>query len=337
MTPPPAGPSASSRIDHAGGSRPGLVSIVVPARLAAAEIGAALDAIGRQSYRSWELIVVEDGSADGTDRVVAEFARRCSDHRIRFVRHPQSLGPAAARNTAFTEARGAFIALLDADDQWLPDHLEASLQRLEYESADIVYSSTVMVDHQSGLPLGIWGPTAEDLARFPTTLLTRNFIVPSATVFRRQVLDLVGGWPSELRWAEDACYWLACVKAGVAFAHLPGVHCLYTKNRPAAATQQVAATATSFAGVVASFLADNPLGMTATEVRSMAAAIYRTAAVMHHKGRHTGDPSADPLAACRLAARAWQLSPLSRRHARLLVQTAAAAVLAACRSSRRAA
>jgi len=336
MTPSPAAPPARPRIPLAA-AEPGLVSIVVPARLAAAEIGATLDSVAAQSSAAWELIVVEDGSADGTERVVAEFTRRCPDHRVCFRRHSHSLGPAAARNTGFTAARGEFIALLDADDHWLPDHLAASLARLDEAAADIVYSSPVMVDHGSGLLLGIWGPTAEDLARFPATLLTRNFIVPSATVFRRRVLEVVGGWPSELRRAEDACYWLECVKAGMPFAHLPGVHCLYTKNRPAAATQQVAATATSFAGVVTAFLADNPLGMTAAEVRQMAATIYRSAALLHHKGRRSGDSSADPLTACRLAARAWRLRPLSRQHARLLVQTTAAAVLSAWRSRRRAA
>lgn len=337
MTRPLAGPLAGPPLEFAAGCRPGLVSVVVPARLAAAEIGSTLRSVGEQSYSDWELIVVEDGSADGTGRLVADFAGRFPDRKVRFVQLPRCLGPAAARNRAFAEARGEYIALLDADDRWLPDHLAVSVARLEQEAVDIVYSSTIMVDHRSGIPLGVWGPTPDELARFPRTLLARNFIVPSATVLRRLVLESVGGWHSGLRRAEDACYWLACVRAGRTFAHLPGVHCLYTKNRPAAATEQIAATATAFAEVVAAFLAGNPLGLTAPEVRRTAAAIYRTAALMHHKGSRSGDPSADPLLAQRYAARAWRLQPLSRRHARLLVRTSAAALLAAGRDGRRAA
>jgi hypothetical protein len=292
---------------------PGLVSVVIPAWKAETHIAATLRTLGRQSYADWELVVVEDGSADDTRQIVAGFAAEFPGHRVRYLRHDRSLGPSAARNTGFAEARGQFVALLDADDLWLPDHLADSVGRLEHAGTDIAYSTVIMADYGSGIPFGVWGPTAEDLACFPRNLLGLNSILPSATVLRRQVLADVGGWHLGLRYAEDAFYWLACARAGKTFSYLPGVRCIYTKNRSGAATQRVAETTTSFAWVVELFLADpaaRPLPMSDREAARWIAGIYHAAARYHLKGCRTGDPSADPWLAYQCAFKAWRVKPL---------------------------
>jgi GT2 family glycosyltransferase len=310
---------------------PGLVSVIVPAWKAGSHLAATLRSLGRQSYPDWELVVVEDGSADATRQIVGEFAVSWPKHRIHYLRHDHSLGPSAARNTGFAAARGQYVALLDADDQWFPDHLAESIVRLEDDRSDITYSAVIMVDDESGRPLGSWGPTPADLACFPRNLLGRNSVVPSATVLRRTVLEEVGGWHLGLRYAEDVFYWLACAKAGKTFSFLPGIHCTYTKNRRGSATQRLAETTTSFAWVVESFLADpasRPLPMGDREATCWIADIYRAAARTHLHGWRHGDHSADLRLAYACAVKAWRVRPLRFAAFWLLVRTAAQSALA---------
>lgn len=331
MTNPLLGGSELPRIPFARESVPGLVSVVIPAWNAGSHLAAALGSLGGQSYSDWEVVVVEDGSADATRQIVADFALRFPRHRIRYLRHDRRLGPSAARNTGFAAAHGQYVALLDADDRWLPHHLAESVGRLEHERSDIAYSAVLMIDDRSGRPLGVWGPTAADLACFPRNLLGRNSVVPSATVLRRTVIEEVGGWHVGLHHAEDVFYWLACARAGKRFDFLPGIHCLYTKNRHGAATERRAETTTAFAWVVESFLADpagRPVPMNDREAARWIAAGYRAAARTHLHGRRRGDQSADPRLAYACSLRAWWARPSQVRAVWLLVRAAARAALA---------
>jgi GT2 family glycosyltransferase len=133
------------------------------------------------------------------------------------------------------------VAFLDADDVWLQSHLECSVRRLEDTQADVAYSTVVKFEDRSGLLLGLWGPTKRDLETFPGSLLARNFVVPSATVLRRHVVDQVGPFDTSLRWCEDFDYWIRCVMAGMQFVHVPGCHCLYRKGAPTAGSSNLRA------------------------------------------------------------------------------------------------
>ena len=94
------------------------VTVAIPAFNAGRTIGAALQSVFAQTYRDYEVIVVDDGSTDDTAAQVAEWG-----DRLAYVSQPNR-GPAGARNEALARARGTFIAFLDADDVWLPRKLE---------------------------------------------------------------------------------------------------------------------------------------------------------------------------------------------------------------------
>jgi glycosyltransferase involved in cell wall biosynthesis len=98
-----------------------LVSIVMPLYNAAPHVAQAVASVTAQTLPDWELLVVDDGSTDGGDTEVAR--RAAADDRIVPLRHPRNLGAAAARNTATGQARGRWIAFLDADDAWDPEKL----------------------------------------------------------------------------------------------------------------------------------------------------------------------------------------------------------------------
>lgn len=108
----------------AGPGVPGLVSVVIPTYNRERLIGAAIDSVLRQTYTEVEIIVVDDGSRDGTRQVVEAYG-----NPVRYV-YKENGGVAAARNTGFRHARGEFIALLDSDDEWMPWKLEAQVRVL---------------------------------------------------------------------------------------------------------------------------------------------------------------------------------------------------------------
>ena len=105
------------------------VSVIVPAHDAEAHVGEALSSIRSQTWGDWEAIVVDDASSDGT----AELVRGVADPRIRLVESEENRGPAATRNLGVAEASGELVALLDADDRWLPNYLERQVGRYDDE------------------------------------------------------------------------------------------------------------------------------------------------------------------------------------------------------------
>ncbi len=100
---------------------PPLVSVIIPCYNRADIVGNAVHCVLAQTFRDWELIIVDDGSVDDIAAAVGAFRNQT---RVRLVRHPVNLGEPAARNTGITAASGRFIAFLDSDDEWLPEKLE---------------------------------------------------------------------------------------------------------------------------------------------------------------------------------------------------------------------
>ncbi len=102
-------------------------SIVVPAFNAAATLPETLDSLSAQSFGDFEIIVVDDGSTDGTAAVAEAHAK--GDRRVRIVQQ-NNRGLAGARNTGIAHARGALIGFCDSDDRWMPDKLDAHVLHL---------------------------------------------------------------------------------------------------------------------------------------------------------------------------------------------------------------
>src|SRR5688572_19125959 len=110
------------------------VSVVMPAFNVAAYLGEAISSVIQQSYPSWELLVVDDCSSDGSRALAESFAAR--DSRIRVIGLPNRRGAGHARNLAIKQARGRFIAFLDGDDVWLPSKLKRQLsEMLQFDAA----------------------------------------------------------------------------------------------------------------------------------------------------------------------------------------------------------
>lgn len=121
-----------------------LVSVVVPAYNRAVSITGCLRSVQVQTYRDWEVIVVDDGSSDETPRMVAQLMR--NDDRIRLIRQTLNRGAQAARNIGIRAASGKWITFLDSDDQFLPYSLEARLELARREKVFVVHSECQAVE-----------------------------------------------------------------------------------------------------------------------------------------------------------------------------------------------
>lgn len=203
--------------------RPGTaprVSIVVPAYNREQYLGRTLDSVIAQTVTDWELIVSDDGSTDATAEVAATYAR--ADPRIRVISAPNG-GVAAARNRglAVIDGRSEFVVLLDSDDRWLPDSLEAMIGALE-DRPDLVsvYGLARCIDSDDQ-------PVPDDdledrmRERFeyrgrhlaavaphePTTFAAMMFhnypITPGLHLVRRRVIDQVGTFDTQTDPADD--------------------------------------------------------------------------------------------------------------------------------------
>jgi len=106
-----------------------LVSVIIPTFNRRHILDRAISSVLRQSHPCLEIIVVDDGSSDGTEELVSSYDRP----EIRYIRHETNQGQNAARNTALRAARGELVAFLDSDDEWLPEFLEKCLCRFEVD------------------------------------------------------------------------------------------------------------------------------------------------------------------------------------------------------------
>lgn len=126
-----------------------LVSVLLPTYNRARFLPAALRSIASQAYTNWELVIVDDGSSDDTESVVAAMTRGLAQ-RVTYLKQPNA-GAYGARNTALDHARGAYVAFYDSDDVWLPNHLADSVRALDdAPDVDWVYAACRTVDHETG-------------------------------------------------------------------------------------------------------------------------------------------------------------------------------------------
>jgi glycosyltransferase involved in cell wall biosynthesis len=203
------------------------ISVIVPAYNRGTLIRPTLDSIFQQSYAPAEVVVVDDGSTDDTEAVVAEYGRG-----VKYVRIENS-GPPRARNVGVAATTAPWLAFCDSDDLWHQEKLRLQV-RLFQKAPDVEYSFTnsmlVIDDHWVGptkfdsLPDGYWdiaqrriedGLIVVEESMFERLLL-RQPIFPSSVMMKRSFFEEVGGWREVLgrNPAEDVEFHLRCVERG---------------------------------------------------------------------------------------------------------------------------
>jgi glycosyltransferase involved in cell wall biosynthesis len=205
-------PSSPCRAD------PPIVTVVIPAFNAEAWLALTLQSACSQTLREIEILVVDDDSRDETARIALDHASR--DPRIRLIQRENG-GVGAARNSGIREARGKYVAPLDADDLWLPEKLEAQVACIEAggEEMGLVYCWSEKIDSQGRRLTDSFPFEIEGHAHVP--LILRNFIGnASVPMFRTSALAEVGLYLNceEQEGAQGCEDWDLCIRVAEKYA-----------------------------------------------------------------------------------------------------------------------
>lgn len=194
--------------ERAGSSA--LVSIVMPVHNRLGTVKAAIDSVLSQVYQQFELIIVDDGSTDGTTELVKSY----QDVRIKFFRFDQCGGVSAARNKALTMAKGKYIAYLDSDNTWDDRYVAAMVGAFnELPTAAALYSGQLLYRGDQSNPFAIrFGSFNRSLAA------NRNYIDLNAFCHTREIYESLGGFDLELRRYVDWDLILRIAEAGKVFS-----------------------------------------------------------------------------------------------------------------------
>lgn len=197
------------------------VSIIIPAYNAGKYVKEAVDSALAQTYKDIEVIVVDDGSTDGTRKILEPYI---SGGKIKYLRQANK-GLSGARNMGIRNAKGEYIALLDADDAFSPEKIEKQVAHLKANPAcDVSYCGLYH----------FWDEEPDKLFKLDykyysgkdvlPNLLKRSFIAPVTVVFRRAVFDRYGFFSERIKqFAEDWELWLRLAYGGAQICFLPEI------------------------------------------------------------------------------------------------------------------
>ena len=219
-----AGPSPSVAPPAPDGQAAGwpLVSAVVPTHNNEDTIDRCLACLRRQTYPNLEIVVINDGSTDGTAERVAQ---HLDDPRVRYFDKPHG-GTPVARNHGIAEARGEWIAWLDADDEAAPNRILAQIQAARRAGgADVIHSDGLLLWPDGAVKYTRRGPDLppETLpARCMAGIATGSPVLNTSTTIRRDLYDRIGPYNPAFRYGQDYEFWCRCAAAGdVRFLYMP--------------------------------------------------------------------------------------------------------------------
>lgn len=202
------------------------VSVCIPAYRGEAHIAAAIDSVLAQTFVDFELLIVDDGSPDGTARVVARY----DDPRIRFFQNQRNLGVQANWNRCLTLARGRYLKLLPQDDLLARDCLARQVEVLDQDRGHrlaLVFCSRAIIDAQGrtlmtrGYPARRRGAIAGRCVISGCLRRGANLVgEPGAVLFRKELAERVGGFDASIGYVVDLDYWFRLMLHGDAY-YLP--------------------------------------------------------------------------------------------------------------------
>ena len=179
------------------------VSVIIPSYNDRPFLSMALDSIKKQTFEDYEIIVVDDGSTDGT----AEWLAQSNNPKLRILRQPNQ-GPSSARNLGITHAKGEYIAFLDADDLWHPTKLEKQVHCLDsFPQAGLVNAGVIKIDSQGNQNKGSHLPEQSN-SDWPNIAVENSIPCGSVPLVRKNCFKQLGGFDSQLKSAEDWEMWI---------------------------------------------------------------------------------------------------------------------------------
>lgn len=276
-----------------------LISVCVTASNTAKYLEAALRSVGGQTYTKWEILVVDDGSNERSAATVQDFALTVPQ-RVTCLPEPNHSLP-VMRNTGTADAAGEWVAYLNADDLWKPDHLASLVSASQIEDSDLVFAGAVLYDDATWTKLGLRTPKEGDLADLPAALFAgRLSIMASAVMARKDSLRKYGPFAKEFLHCSDTEYWLRMLSRDGHLCYSGNDTCIY-RQTGAAAPEQTAAVLAESARICEQYATWNAIPRSLARARP--AKLYRWA------GRTLMQKN--PAAALESFTHALRLQPLS--------------------------
>jgi glycosyltransferase involved in cell wall biosynthesis len=211
------------------GSNPPKISVIMPAYNTAKLIAASLDSVLQQSFRDFEIIVVNDGSPDtaALEEVLAPYLEK-----IIYIKQ-ENKRAAGARNTAIRQARGEFLAFLDSDDIWLPDHLGSQMKLFtEDPTLGLVYSNCLAFADPTRTDTFMDRCRSEGAATFDALVVERCQIPISTVVARKSAIVKAGLFDEALVRCDDYDMWLRTAFYGAKIGYSRKVQARLNEGRP---------------------------------------------------------------------------------------------------------
>jgi len=205
-----------------------IVSIIIPCYNGDKTLRETIESVLAQTYKAREIIVIDDGSTDSSAQLIRSFGSQ-----IKAEFNPNR-GASAARNRGTELAQGEFIQYLDADDLLAPDALERRVAALQASGADVAYADWQRLEQQAD---GTYQPGAKverDMATIhpdPEIACATSFWAPPvALLYRRRIVDAIGGWNETLPVIQDARFLFDAARLGARFVRVPGIGGYYRVN-----------------------------------------------------------------------------------------------------------
>jgi len=194
------------------------VDIIIPAYNAAKYLPAALESVIAQTFDDWKILLIDDGSTDETPEIALSFGARLGT-KLHYIRQ-ENKGLPAARNTAIRNSTAEFLAILDADDVWLPWRLEESVKSFDGRpNCGLSYGMIQYIDVEGKTSEWVDRRQKNAEGRIAAQIYTRKVNLPCPTItFRRECVADVGLFDETMRATEDRDMWLRiALKYEVAF------------------------------------------------------------------------------------------------------------------------
>jgi len=234
-----------------------LISVVIPTYNRAYCIADAVRTAAAQDYKNLEIVAVDDGSTDDTLRALSEL--QATEPRLRILQHQTNKGVSAARNTGIAAAQGEFIALLDSDDTWLPEHLSTQMRQFTEEpSLDLVYSDGILLLDSDQRKFMDKNPSNGE-ATFEALIVERCQIPISTVVARKQALMKAGLFDETLPRCDDYDMWVRTAFAGAKIGYNRTIGAKFFVGRPGSLSHSKARMIEGYWNILEKFKRTLPL------------------------------------------------------------------------------
>jgi len=183
-----------------------MISVIIPMYNAEESISFALNSVKKQTFpqKEFEIIIINDGSTDQSQVIVEKYITENPKMNINLINQING-GVSKARNAGLKISKGEYIALLDSDDEWLPEKIKIQINYFDNASINIDFLATARNNNKILSPYQIKNNLAEITFN---KLLIRNEAQPSTVIFKRKILENTGYFDDNQRYAEDVNYWL---------------------------------------------------------------------------------------------------------------------------------